>query len=208
MYSKAIRGQNGLNISVWKLFFPVASILLFLIILFSIKNVPEAEYLSNKIPLSSESNSLDIKNGEIYGLTNKKDSFYFTSSEINYANLISYANNTLVMNNLVGQIEYSKEDILFAKSPKAEYLFQEKKIQSVNNVFYNKDESVFGKSVNLEIDLNMGYVESRGPSLISGHNFFVTAKYLAFVVPSKKQLGDKMILHFRNGVFASFNPKR
>ncbi len=205
---RALQSPVLLRLNIFKVLFPTVSILIFFLILLSIRSVPETEYFSKNIPLDDKSNSIDINKGEIFGLTEKKDSFYFTSSKIAYTNLIDSTGYTLVLDNLVGQIEYSKEDVLFAKSPKAEYLFKEKRINSVNNVFYNKDESVYGKSVNLEIYLNKGTVESNGPSLVSGPNFFITAKYLSFVNPKIKEIKNKMVLHFNQDVNAFFYPSR
>ena len=197
-----------LKLSIFKFFFPTVSVLIFFLILLSIKGVPEAEYLNKGTPIVNEFNSVGIKNGEIFGLTQEKDSFYFTSSNILYANLPKISEYNLVLEKLVGQIEYSQEDILFAKSPKAKYFVNEKKIQSIKNTFYNRDESVFGKSINLEINLKTGSVESRGPSLISGSNFFITSKYLTVIDPEYETDDKKMVLQFNNGVHASFTPKR
>ena len=134
-----------LNLNIFKIFFPATSVLIFFLIFFSIRGVPEAEYLNKSIPIVNEFNSVVIKNGEIFGLTQEKDSFYFTSSNILYANLPTISEYNLVLEKLVGQIEYSQEDILFAKSPKAKYFVNEKKIQSIKNTFYNRDESVSEK---------------------------------------------------------------
>ena len=205
---KFIHTPTMLNLNIFKLFFPAVSVLIFVLIFFSIRGVPEAEYLNKSIPIVNEFNSVGINNGEIFGLTKEKDSFYFTSSNILYANLPNISEYNLVLDKLVGQIEYSQEDILFAKSPKAKYFVNEKKIQSIKNTFYNRDESVFGKSINLEINLKTGSVESKGPSLISGYNFFITSKYLHVIDPEYETDDNKMILQFNNDVHASFTPKR
>ncbi len=205
---KIIQNSAMLNLGMFKLFFPIVSGFIFFLIFFSIRGVPEAEYLNKSLPIVNEFNSVGIKNGEIFGLTQEKDSFYFTSSNILYANLPNISEYSLVLQKLVGQIEYSQEDILFAKSPKAKYFVNEKKIHSIKNTFYNRDESVFGKSINLEIDLKTGSVESRGPSLISGYNFFISSKYLNVIDPEYETDDNKMILQFSNGVHASFTPKR
>ena len=205
---KIIQNSAMLNLSIFKIFFPATSVLIFFLIFFSIRGVPEAEYLNKSIPIVNEFNSVVIKNGEIFGLTQEKDSFYFTSSNILYANLPNISEYNLVLEKLVGQIEYSQEDILFAKSPKAKYFVNEKKIQSIKNTFYNRDESVLGKSIHLEINLKTGSVESNGPSLISGSNFFITSKYLNVIDPEYETDDNKMVLQFNDGVHASFTPNR
>ena len=78
--------------------------------------------------VNSNTNSININNGEIFGLTESRDSFYFTSSEMEYSNSAKTDGYDLILDNLVGQIEYSEEDILYAKSPKAKYWFMKKKI--------------------------------------------------------------------------------
>ena len=72
----------------------------------------------------------------------------------------------------------------------------------------DRDESVFGKSINLEINLKTGSVKSSGPSLISGYNFFITSKYLNVIDPEYETDNNKMVLQFHDGVHASFTPKR
>lgn len=196
------------NFNILKFLFPAISILIFALIFLSARGVPESEYLKKKMPKLNEFNSVDIKNGEIFGLTDKAGSFYFTSSNITYANLLENYDYNLFLDNLVGQIEYSEEDIFFANSPKAKYLFKERKILSERNVFYNKDESVFGKSTQLEIDLKGGIIQSLGPTLISGNNFFITSGYLKLIEPKNPKLGKKMILKFEDSVHASFVSRR
>ena len=176
--------------------------MIFVLIFFSIRSVPEADYLNKNVSLSDKFNSININNGEIFGLTDGKDAFYFTSSEMEYSNFSESEGYDLILENLVGQIEYSEEDILFAKSPKAKYWFKEKRILSVSNVFYNNDESVLAKSSNLEIDLKTGILESKGPTLVSGSNFFITSGYLKLIEPQVKTDGNKMILQFYDNVHA------
>ena len=114
----------------------------------------------------------------------------------------------IVADDGAAQVSDRMKDILFAKSPKAKYFVNEKKIQSIKNTFYNRDESVFGKSINLEINLKTGSVESSGPSLILGSNFFITSKYLSVIDPEYETDDNKMVLQFNDGVHASFTPKR
>ena len=190
------------DLNIFKILFPAISILIFVSIFFSIRSVPEADYLNKNVSLTDKFNSININNGEIFGLTDGKDAFYFTSSEMEYSNFSESEGYDLILENLVGQIEYSEEDILFAKSPKAKYWFKEKKILSVSNVFYNNDESVLAKSNNLEIDLKTGILESKGPTLVSGSNFFITSGYLKLIEPQVKTDGNKMILQFHNNVHA------
>ena len=190
------------DLNIFKILFPAISIMIFVSIFFSIRSVPEADYLNKNVSLTDKFNSININNGEIFGLTDGKDAFYFTSSEMEYSNFSESEGYDLILENLVGQIEYSEEDILFAKSPKAKYWFKEKKILSVSNVFYNNDESVLAKSSNLEIDLKTGILESKGPTLVSGSNFFITSGYLKLIEPQVKTDGNKMILQFYDNVHA------
>ena len=194
------------DFNVFKILFPAISIAIFVLIFFSIRSVPETDYLNKNVSLIDKFNSININNGEIFGLTDNRDSFYFTSSAIAYSNFLESEGYDLILENLIGQIEYSEEDILFAKSPKAKYWFKEKKISSISNVFYNNDESVLAKSKNLEIDLKTGILESKGPSLVSGSNFFITSGYLKLIEPKVKKDGSKMILQFKNNVYALLTP--
>ncbi len=194
------------DVNVFKILFPAISVAIFVLIFFSIRSVPEADYLNTNVSLADKFNSININNGEIFGLTESRDSFYFTSSEMEYSSSAKTDGYDLILDNLVGQIEYSEEDILYAKSPKAKYWFMKKKIFSINNIFYNNDESVLAKSNNLEIDLKTGTLESKGPTLLSGSNFFITSGYLKLIEPKVKKDGNKMILQFRNNVHASLTP--
>ena len=56
--------------------------------------------------------------------------------------------------------------------------------------------------------MKTGSVESSGPSLISGSNFFITSKYLNVIDPEYETDDNKMVLQFNDGVHASFTPKR
>ena len=70
-----IRQKLPSEINILKVLFPTVSVLIFFLIFFSIRNVPEAEYLNKSSPPINKFSSVDIKNGEIYGLTQDKDSF-------------------------------------------------------------------------------------------------------------------------------------
>ena len=202
-----IRQKIPSEINILKVLFPTVSVLIFFLIFFSIRNVPEAEYLNKSSPPINKFSSVDIKNGEIFGLTQDKDSFYFTSSNILYSNLSRDEDYNMTFDDLSGTIEYSKEDILFAKSPKAKFFFKEKKIKSKNNFFSNNDESVLGKSINLEIDLETGILLSKGPTLISGPKFFITSQYLKLRSQKAEKNRKKPILHFDKNVHALVWPR-